>query len=286
MIAAALVVRTRSPRGTTDARARGMSGLLATTCALALGSALLLEPALALAQPPRSPDPGAPREGASAPREGASAPREGASAPREDPSAPREDPSTPREGASAPRGMRGPQRAFELTASSGYAQGFGTLQPGLAVPRVAKAGVGIDVAAGYRIEPHYAVSFGGQYQELSAERDDGVRAFAWNLALQYHIAPTARLDPWVELGAGYRLLWLVPFGTAPNTSFHGPELVRLRAGLDVRVSPGVAFSPVIGADATMFVLRDDTRLSTIADPTLSTFVYAGLQGRIDVGQMK
>ena len=179
-----------------------------------------------------------------------------------------------------------PLSALELTVGSGYAQGFGTLQPGLAMPRVAKAGIGVDASVGYRIEPAFAVSFGVQYQELQAERDDGVRGFAWNIALQYHLAPEVRLDPWVELGAGYRMLWLVPSGPATNTLLHGPQLVRLRAGLDLRVSPGVALGPLIGVDATMFTFRDDTTFTVVSDPTVSMFVFAGLQGRIDIGVMR
>lgn len=184
---------------------------------------------------------------------------------------------------SLPRRLPAPARAFELTVGTGYTQGFGTLEPGVGMPRVAKAGLGIDASVGYRIDPHYAVSLGGQYQVLQAERDDAVRGFALNIALQYHLAPAARLDPWLELGSGYRMLWLEPFGSTPTTFLHGPQLVRLRAGLDVRVAPSVAISPLIGVDASMFVLRDDGTISAISNPTVSTFVYAGLQGRLDIG---
>lgn len=181
------------------------------------------------------------------------------------------------------RRIPAPSGAVELAVASGDTQGFGTLQSGVGMPQVAKAGVGFDASVGYRIEPHYSFSLGGQYQELAAERDDAARGFVWNLALQYHIAPNARLDPWLELGSGYRLLWLVPFGPGPNTLFHGPQLVRVRAGLDVRISPGVALSPVIGADASMFVFQDDVAITALRNPTVSTFVFAGLQGRIDIG---
>jgi hypothetical protein len=179
--------------------------------------------------------------------------------------------------------MPAPARAFELTLGTGYAQGFGTLEPGVGMPRVARAGAAIDASVGYRIDPHYAASLAGQYQELEAERDAAVRGFAVNLALQYHIDPSVPLDPWLEVGAGYRMLWLVPGGSRPTVFFQGPQLVRVRAGLDMRISSDFAVSPVIGADATMFVLRDELTLTAIRNPTLSTFVYAGLQGRFDIG---
>lgn len=176
-----------------------------------------------------------------------------------------------------------PSRAFELTVGTGYTQGFGTLESGLGVPRVAKAGIGVDASVGYRIEPSYSVSFGAQYQELTAVRDDAARGFAVSLALQYHIVPSARLDPWVEIGSGYRMLWLLPFGPGPTTFYNGPQLVRLRAGVDLRLSRAVAVSPMIGADATMFVYRDAETISAIPTPTISVFVYAGLLGRFDIG---
>jgi hypothetical protein len=177
-------------------------------------------------------------------------------------------------------------QAFELTVATGYTQGFGTLQPGIGMPQVAHAGIGVDAAVGYRIDPHYSVSIGAGYQELEAERDDAVRGFALDLALQYHLAPAVRVDPWLEVGSGYRVLWLVPFGTAQTVAVHGPELIRVRAGLDLRISADVAISPVIGADATMFVFREEQTLSTIPDPKLSTFVFAGVQGRLDLGGVR
>lgn len=173
--------------------------------------------------------------------------------------------------------------AFELTVATGYTQGFGTLEPGVGMPQVAHAGVGVDGAVGYRIDPHYSFSIGAGYQQLEAERDAAVRGFALDLALQYHLAPAVRVDPWLELGSGYRMLWLVPAGAASTVVVHGPELLRLRAGLDLRISADVAIAPVLGADATMFVFREEETVSALAEPKLSTFVFAGLQGRIDLG---
>jgi hypothetical protein len=174
--------------------------------------------------------------------------------------------------------------AFELTIASGYAQGFGTLQPGIGMPAVADAGASVDASVGYRVDTHYSLSFGGEYQGLAPERDESaVHGAAIAIAIAYHVSPSARVDPWLQLGSGYRMLWLVPASPAPTTVLVGPELVRLRFGLDLRVSPDVAVAPVIGADATMFVFRDAVTSDAIANPKLSTFVFAGLQGRMDIG---
>jgi hypothetical protein len=172
---------------------------------------------------------------------------------------------------------------LELTIGTGYTQGFGVLQPGVGMPQVANAGIGVNGSVGFRIDHHFGVSFGAEYQELQPERADATRAFASALALQYHIVPNARTDPWVEIGSGYRAFIVAPAGPGNDVLFHGPQLVRARAGLDIRLSPNIAVAPVIGADATMFVIRDDLNVVAIGDPTISTFVFAGLQGRMDVG---
>jgi hypothetical protein len=181
------------------------------------------------------------------------------------------------------RGVPTHENAFELSVGTGYTQGFGMLRSGVGMPSVARAGLGVDLGATYRVDRRWAVGIGGQYQELYAPSAAGARGFSWTIAAQYHIDPEIRLDPWVELGSGYRLLWEEHSGSVPNVLTHGFELARARLGIDFRISPEVALSPVIGADATLFQWQDSGTISAIASPTVSTFVFAGLQGRIDVG---
>lgn len=195
--------------------------------------------------------------------------------------------STPGEKTYLQQGVPAPARAFELTVGTGYTQPFGLLRSGVGFPSVARAGIGIDIAAGYRMTPHWGISLGGQYQELIAEQADATRGAAATAAVQYHLAPTTRLDPWLELGAGYRALWSVPQNNGPVVLNHGFQLVRARIGFDLRASPDVAFGPVIGADLTTFLWEDisgDNR--AISNPAVSTFVFAGLQGRFDMGGTK
>jgi hypothetical protein len=184
------------------------------------------------------------------------------------------------------QGVPAPASAFEATIGTGYTQGFGMLRSGVGMPSVAREGIGVELSGGYRIDPHWAVSLGGQYTELKARNADAARGGALTIAAQYHIDPNTRLDPWVELGAGYRLLSQISPGGANTRDVlnHGFELARLRAGIDVRVSPDIALAPVIGADATLFTWQGTNGNNTaIADPSVSTFVFAGVQGRIDVG---
>ena len=179
------------------------------------------------------------------------------------------------------------ENAFELTVGTGYTQGFGMLQSGVGMPSVAKAGLGIDLGVGYRVAPRWSLTIGGQYQELDAQRATGARGVAMAFSAAYHIDPNVRLDPWVELGGGYRMLWeTTSVANAPSLLTHGLELARARIGFDVRVSPEVAISPVIGADATVFLWQDATTNSAISSPTVSTFIFGGLQGRMDIGGTK
>ncbi|MDB5220118.1 MAG: hypothetical protein JWO86_8045 [Myxococcaceae bacterium] len=185
-------------------------------------------------------------------------------------------------------GVPAPAQALELTVGTGWTQGFGNLSSGVGMPSVAHEGIGVDASAGYRIDPHFALSIGGQYQELNAQASSAARGATATIAGQYHMAPYTRLDPWLELGSGYRGLWLVPsVANTPTNLVHGWQIARARLGFDVRLSPDIAIAPVIGADATMFLFQDiGGNNSAIGSPAVSTFVFAGLQGRIDLGGNK
>ena len=181
---------------------------------------------------------------------------------------------------SAPEGERGfskpldaPTKALEIVVGTGWTQGYGQLQPGIDMRDVITPGIGVDLALMYRIDPHWAVGLAGQYQEFEAERASGARGMTAGLAAAYHVAPFARVDPWVQVGTGYRSLWETHPNDAPSTQTQGLELAKLSLGLDFRVSRDVAFGPVIGADIS---------IPSVSDPRAATFVFAGAQARFDV----
>ena len=179
--------------------------------------------------------------------------------------------------------LRAPRDAFELSLGTGYTQGFGNLKSGTGMPSVATPGVAVGLGLGYRVDPRWAVMWAGEYAELTAERTNTARAFTGGIAAQYHMNPMQRVDPWFELGVGYRVL-VEDSDVGPNLVTHGLQLARLRLGIDFRTSDNVAIGPMIGADATMFLFQDIPSVATnIPNPTASTFVFAGLQARFDVG---
>lgn len=183
----------------------------------------------------------------------------------------------------APKRIAAPQNALELSFGTGYTQGFGSLSGGVGFPSVISAGVGFDIGIGYRINARWGVLWTGGYQEFTPERSDAAGGVTSSVSVQYHFAPTHQIDPWVDLGAGYRLLWEIPvFG--PTLQSHGLQLARVRVGLDIRVDEQIALGPVIGADATIFRWQDVPYFSDyIDDQRVSTFIFAGLQGRFDFG---
>jgi len=176
-----------------------------------------------------------------------------------------------------------PSKAFELTLGTGYTQPFGKLDGATGMPDVATPGLGIDLGAGYRIDPRWSIAATGQYSELTAERGNNARSFTPGIAVAYHFLPNQHTDPWVELGTGYRMLWETSRAQAPTLLSHGFQLLRARLGVDYHTDADLALGPVIGADMNVFLWQDATTSVAIASPSVSTFVFAGIQGRIDVG---
>jgi hypothetical protein len=185
-----------------------------------------------------------------------------------------------------------PKNAFELTAGANYTQGFGQINAGAAnnINDVANAGIGFNLGVGYRVSPAVSVGVNGEYQEFSTSNtiDPGSssRGMAYDVNVQYHFNPYRRMDPWVKFGTGYRFLWQVPSNAnATTVMFHGFDFGKLQAGLDIRSAPGVAFGPMIGADLNVFFWERPNGGSNtnVTDPRVNTFIYAGLQGRFDMG---
>jgi outer membrane protein W len=182
-----------------------------------------------------------------------------------------------------------PRRAFEIGVDTGYTQGFGSIYKGRAVGEVARAGMGVGLGLGARITPNFSLGVNGQLQGFNADptlpKGMMVRGAAAGIEATFHAAPYQRVDPWVTVGTGYRMLMEVPEGNTPNTLTHGLELGKLQIGVDLRASDSVAISPVLGADMNMFMWRNEAGagMNQVADKRLNTFVFAGVKGRFDLG---
>lgn len=181
-----------------------------------------------------------------------------------------------------------PSDAFELKVGSGYTQGFGNIAPGRGTADVAGPGVGVSVDFDYRMSRPWSIGVEGQYQAFTSEQNSGAQGVAANFGATYHFSPVLRGDPWVRLGTGYRGIWETnPTGSAAGTtvSRHGFELLAAKIGYDIRVSEDVALAPVIGGDLNVFTFEDASNSggNNLSSGQVASFIYAGLQGRFDIG---
>ncbi|MBV9949714.1 MAG: hypothetical protein JOZ69_22930, partial [Myxococcales bacterium] len=162
----------------------------------------------------------------------------------------------PSKGAPESRDLPAADRAVELTIGTGYAQGFGEIGAQQAsFTDFAEAGGAVQIGAGYRLlSPLTLGVYGsGSVFARGGSADASAKLYSATAGVQgdYHLRPAGSdWDPWVSLGTGWRGYWIgADQGT---TSLHGWEIARLQLGVDYRVDPAVAISPVIGADLTAF----------------------------------
>jgi hypothetical protein len=182
-----------------------------------------------------------------------------------------------------------PRQAFELGIDTGYTQGFGLLEPNRPLASVADAGFTVGGHFGVRMSPMASVGLAASYHTQTPDArmgsDTDLHGMVVSVEATGHFLPTNRIDPFITIGGGYRALWIVPPGTADNRMVHGFQLGKINAGFDMRATKDIAIGPFIGADVNLFVWNDpeDGPNAQLARPVVSTFIYAGVQGRFDVG---
>jgi len=185
--------------------------------------------------------------------------------------------------------MKAPKRAFEIGVDGGYTQPFGNVGAGGSIHDLVTAGGAVGLALGYRFDPHWSIAATGQYHQSAAghafdDTDADIRGVAMGAQGTYHFRPYRMVDPYLTFGSGYRMLFTAP-KNGPNDMIHGVELAKTLIGLDFRVSPSVAIGPLAGADLNLF-LWDNPQGATgnvRLEARPSTFLFAGLGGRFDVG---
>jgi hypothetical protein len=188
--------------------------------------------------------------------------------------------------ASASRGA--PTHALELGAAIGYAGAFGGFRRHERVQDVSGTGLGAVISIGARVTPFLSILWQGRYEEFDVSQSltngTGVRGVDSAVDFVGHLRASSRLDPWVSLGAGYHVVWASKTDRTQTETFEGIDLARLRVGIDLRTSHLLAIGPVFGIDLDTFpwhTLGDAT--SRIHDESLATYLFAGVQGRFDVG---
>jgi hypothetical protein len=182
------------------------------------------------------------------------------------------------------------KNALEIGVATGYTQGAGKLGGGMnSLEDLARAGGAVEVDIGARIFPNLSVGAYGTFSQ-SAKGDQvasSTDVFGASAGVQatWHFRPDTSVDPYVNLGGGWRGLWLNP-SSGKTTSLQGLELARLQVGVDYRITPDVAVSPLIGAALDMFVSQDSpmtTDYTEIGSKKVNFSGFAGIAGRFDLG---
>jgi outer membrane protein W len=187
-----------------------------------------------------------------------------------------------------PRGtVMAPSNAFEIQLSTGYAQGFGpriAASGDLPSTSVERPGMGAGLGLAYRATPRASVGVVGSYSMQDTAKGAQLRNATASLDATYHANPFQRLDPFVSIGAGYRMMWDKPIN-GRETFTHGFQLARAAVGLDVRLNKDIAIAPMVGGDVDMFLWRSSSGYSTamIENPTVNGYLFAGVAGRFDMG---
>jgi hypothetical protein len=179
--------------------------------------------------------------------------------------------------------------ALELGVSAGFTDGWGTLGTSeTGSTRIPGGGIALELDPSWRALPLLAIGvygFGAQLTDVAALPSSGdvIQAGA-GIQGTVHLRPTApRLDPWISLGSGWRGQWL-SYQAGSSTVQNGWELVRARAGLDSRITPGLALGPVIGGSLSRYYAQEPLPgpwLTVNEDPGLNVYVFAGVRATLD-----
>jgi hypothetical protein len=183
------------------------------------------------------------------------------------------------------RSVPAPVHALELTISAGYNQGVGAFgtAPALHVQDVAGVGAGADLGIGYRISPRIAFGGYGSGALYSSPLPDGnASSFAFGAEGDWHFRPYRSIDPWMSIGAGYRVFSssTMTEGTRSRRAF---QALRVALGVDYRFSPEVAIGPYLSADMSIFFRESRPGVPDIpAGVGFASFVSGGIAVRFDV----
>jgi hypothetical protein len=185
--------------------------------------------------------------------------------------------------------VRAPAEALELGVGAGYSQGTMSPAAGTGATDLTKAGGAFSVQLGYRFAPEFALHIFGEYDEFTPGNTlattASTRGGVAGINGTFHIKPYDRVDPWVRLGTGYRMLWVTGNADVPDTRWHGFQIAKLDIGADLRTSEDVAIGPTIGVGLNEFVWRNpagDAGDEEISGKRVVPFVFAGVEAKFDV----
>jgi hypothetical protein len=179
--------------------------------------------------------------------------------------------------------------AFEVGVATGFAMGFGKVGNNMdTLEQISEGGGSVELDLGYRFTPNLSAGVYGTFSVFNSEHHtktafDVVSTTA-GLQATWHVRPAQHIDPWINVGAGWKAMWFDLSGDSAATALQGIELARLQVGIDTRLSRTVAIAPVLGGSASMFLGQGTamTSMSEIRDKEVNFTGFAGVAGRFDL----
>jgi hypothetical protein len=184
--------------------------------------------------------------------------------------------------------VRAPRDALQLAVGAGYSQGTMSPAQGVGATDLTKAGGAFALHLGYRFSPAFSLNLYGEYDEFTPGNtvsDGATRGGVGGLNAMFHFLPFNRVDPWVRIGGGYRMLWVTGSTATPDTLWHGFQIAKLDIGVDLHTNEDIAIGPTIGIDVSHFFWQNQSGVGgdvEIVGKRFVPFVYAGLEGRFDI----
>lgn len=189
--------------------------------------------------------------------------------------------------------VRAPAEALELGVGAAYSQGTMSPAAGTGATDLTKAGGAFSLQVGYRFAPEFGLHLFGEFNEFAPgntlSSDAGTRGGVAGISGTFHLLPYQRIDPWVRLGTGYRMLWVTGDPNVPDARWHGFQLAKLDIGADLRTSEDVAIGPTVGVGLNEFVWRNPSGPAgdeEISGKRITPFVYAGIEARFDLAGIR
>lgn len=169
---------------------------------------------------------------------------------------------------------------LKLGLRLGYALPQGELVKNYKVTGLVTGQVPIWVDAGYMVTPHVLLGLYGQYgimQTKNCPDHCTGHDLRFGAQGQYHVLPSAAVDPWFGLGAGYEIFTLSNDGG--DDTLRGFEFLNLQGGTDFKVARAMSIGPFLSASLGEFshdayLSRDDV----IQDKALHAWLTLGIKG--------
>ncbi len=188
--------------------------------------------------------------------------------------------------ASADEPLPPTEGGLELSLGFGYGRGLGPVGAGVPTMQGFSRGGGTAVLdLGWRVNGRWMAGTYGEFGLFEANESDTTssRSAALGIQGQFHVMPERRYDPWIGLGFGWRGYWADRH--SGKYKLQGLDLVRVRVGVDSRVSQTLAIGPVVGMTVTQFLSASpggSRGYSDVTDRKINTFFFGGLAGRFSL----